>query len=375
MLAKHQVEQLFRPTSEARGLPAFAYTDEAFAREEYQKLFAGTWMCAGYAHEVAKPGDILPRTVAGVPLLFAHSRSGEIRCFHNVCSHRGAILVPEQASNTQMMRCRYHGWTFDLEGNLRVTPHWGGHNQPSGALDKGCAGLTPVAMARWHDWLFVNVDGKAGPFEDYAAPFLEHFEGYGLDEAVWCRTMPYEIAGNWKLVAENYLETLHLNFIHTLLAEVAPFEQHAVIAEGNCLGTIIEVGLPENWAEADALPRWRGVAPDNRTAKNMALFPNFKLVIGPDHCASMVEFPGGAAKSHQRWDFYFAGPGATEERYRAARETIIDFYDKTNVEDFEAVEAVHDGHRSPAMTGARFNGIWEGAVHHFQKLVAERMAA
>lgn len=375
MLTRSDVEPLLRPTAQARGLPAFAYTSEAFAQQEYERLFGATWMCAGYAHELPNPGDILPRTVAGAPLLFAHTRSGEIRCFHNVCSHRGAMLVPEQASGVQMMRCRYHGWTFDLDGNLRVTPHWGGHNQPSGELDKSCAGLTPVAMARWHDWLFVNIDGKAGPFEDYAAPFLKHFEDYGLDEAVWCRTLPYEIASNWKLVVENYLETLHLNFIHTLLAEVAPFEQHAVIAEGNCLGTIIDVGLPENWAPDAGLPRWKGVSPDNRTAKNMALFPNFKLVIGPDHCASMVELPDGAGTSHQRWDFYFAGEGATSQRYHNARETIIDFYDKTNVEDFGAVEAVFRGHHSPAMTGARFNGIWEGAVHHFQKLVAERMAA
>ena len=375
MLAKSDVEPLFRPTAQARGLPALAYTSEEFAREECTSLFARTWMCAGYGHELPAPGDVLPRTVAGVPLLFVRTRSGELRCFHNVCSHRGAKLVSEQASSVQMMRCRYHGWTFDLEGNLRVTPHWGGHNQPSGDLDKACAGLAPVAMAAWHDWLFVNIDGNAGPFEAYAAPFQAHFAAYGLDEAVWTRTLPYEISANWKLVAENYLETLHLNFIHTLLAEVAPFEQHAVIAEGNCLGTIIDVGLPENWVRNDALPRWRGVDADNRTAKNMALFPNFKLVIGPDHCASMVEFPDGAATSHQRWDFYFAGQGATDERFRSAREAIIDFYDKTNVEDFGAVEAVHAGHHSPAMKGARFNGIWEGAVHHFQKLVAERMAA
>lgn len=374
MLSHAEVEQLYRPTGEARGLPAYAYTSEDFAREEQRELFAKTWMCAGYAHELPEPGDVLPRTVAGVPLLFIRSRDGAIKCFHNVCSHRGAILVPEAANHGQMIRCRYHGWTFDLEGKLRVTPHWGGHNRPTGELDKSCAGLTAVPMAQWHDWLFVNIDGNAGAFEDYAAPFIAHFADYGLDQAQWCRTMPYEISGNWKLVAENYLETLHLNFVHTLLAEVAPFEEHQVIADGACLGTIIDVGLPESWSE-DALPRWPGVAADNRTAKNMALFPNFKLVIGPDHCASMVEFAEGANVSRQRWDFYFAGEEAMSGQYEAAREAIIGFYDTTNVEDFEAVEAVQMGHESPAMTGARFNGIWEGAVHHFQKLVADRMAA
>jgi choline monooxygenase len=374
MLDKTDVEALYRPTGDAVGLPPFAYTCETFAREEHEHLFAKTWMCAGYAHETPNPGDVLPRTVAGVPMLFTRTKSGEIRCFHNICTHRGTVLVPQQASGQQALRCRYHGWTFDLEGNLRVTPHWGGHNEPQAdGLDKGCLGLKPVRMHQWHDWLFVNVDGKAEPFEQYAAPFLKHFDEYDLTEATWCRTMPYEIGANWKLVAENYLETLHLNFVHTLLAEVAPFEQHDVIADKACLGTIIKVGLPDAWTDDQALPRWPGVDAANRTAKNMALFPNFKLVIGPDHCASMVEFPDGPEVSHQRWDFYFAGEGATADRCAEAREAIIHFYDKTNVEDFEAVEAVHEGHKSPAMAGARFNVIWEGGVHHFQKLVADRM--
>jgi len=377
MLAKGDIAGLDRPTAEARGLPSYAYTCEEFARQENTRLFATTWMCAGYAHEIPNPGDVLPRTIAGAPIFFARGRDGEIRCFHNVCSHRGSIVVGEAAAGQQTLRCRYHGWVYDLDGNLRVTPHWGGHNQPqSSDIDKACLGLKTVPLYRWHDWLFVNLDGNAGPFEDYAAPFLAHFADYGLDDAVWCRTMPYEISGNWKLVAENYLETIHLNFIHTLLAEVAPFEQHAVVAEGNCLGTIIDVGLPQSWSDgAGDLPRWKGIAADNRTAKNMALFPNFKLVIGPDHCCSMVEFPDGAAKSHQRWDFYFAGEGATAERYRKAREAIIGFFDVTNVEDFQAVEGVQQGHHSPAWQGARFSGVWEGAVHHFQKLVAGRMAA
>ena len=374
MLKQEEVEALYRPTAEAVGLPAYAYTCEDFAREEQSSLFAGTWTCAGYGHEVPNPGDVLPRTIAGAPVLFTRTKSGEVRCFHNICSHRGTVLVHEQASEQQALRCRYHGWVYDLDGDLRVTPHWGGLNQARAeGFDKSCMGLKPVRLVQWHDWLFVNIDGQAEPFEDYAAPFFAHFEEYDLAQARWCRTMPYEIHANWKLVAENYLETLHLNFVHTVLAEAAPFEQHQVITDGVCLGTIIHVGLPDTWSQAEALPRWPGIDASNRTAKNMALFPNFKLVIGPDHCASMVEFPDGAGTSHQRWDFFFVGDGATSERYAEAREAIIDFYDTTNVEDFGAVEAVQQGHTSPAMAGARFNGIWEGGVHHFQKLVADQM--
>ncbi len=160
--------------------------------------------------------------------------------------------------------------------------------------------------------------------------------------------------------------------VHTVLTEAAPFQEHRVITDGACLGTVIDTGLPASWSEDD-LPRWPGIAPTAQNAKNMALFPNFKLVIGPDHCCSMVEFPAGVAQSHQRSDFYFVGNGAHETRYQAARDAIIEFYRLTNVEDFEVVEAGQAGHESPAMTGAQFSGAWEGAVHHFQKLVADAM--
>ena len=374
-LAMDQVEPLYRKTDEAAGLPGFAYTSEAFAEAEHQKLFARTWMCAGFAHEIKNPGDILPRTIAGAPILFVRNRKGELRCFHNICTHRGSLLVSEAKTGNQTLTCRYHAWTFDLDGHLRATPHWGGFNQPQAeGFDRSCHGLKPVAVAQWHDWLFINLDGRAPSFDEYASPFLPYFSEYDLDEAVWTTCLPFDIKANWKLVAENYLEVLHLPNVHTVLAEAAPFQQHHVVADGPCLGTVIETGLPSSWSE-NGLPRWPGISKTAQNAKNMALFPNFKLVIGPDHCCSMVEFPGGAAKSHQRWDFYFVGAGGQDDRYKPARDAIIEFYRKTNVEDLEAVEGVQAGHMSPAMTGAQFSGAWEGAVHHFQKLVANAMTA
>ena len=126
MLTADEARALDRPSGEAIGLPARAYTCEDFARAERERLFARTWTCAGYAHEVPSPGDVAVREVAGAPLLFARNREGRIRCFHNVCTHRGSLLVPAAASGRQALRCRYHGWTFDLDGRLVLAPHWGG---------------------------------------------------------------------------------------------------------------------------------------------------------------------------------------------------------------------------------------------------------
>ena len=126
-------------------------------------------------------------------------------------------------------------------------------------------------------------------------------------------------------VQENFIEVLHLPPIHVRLSEYAPFQEHAVITDGNCVGTIIETGLPASWAE-NPLPRYPRVDAESRTAKNLLLFPTFKLVIGPDHCCSMIEFPVSAGFTRQRWDFYFLGDGTRDPSYEPARREIIDFF-------------------------------------------------
>ena len=193
-----------------------------------------------------------------------------------------------------------------------------------------------------------------------------------MHQLVHVETVPFDIAGNWKLVEENFLEVLHLPPIHVRLSEYAPFHQHDVVVDGPCLGTVIESGLPAQWSP-NPLPRHSTLAPDARNAKNLALFPNFKLVIGPDHCCSMIEFPRGAGSTHQRWDFYFVGEEATAPRYEQSRREIIDFFVETNHEDKGAVARLHIGRSSPGYTGGVFSQVWEPAVHSFQRLVAEHV--
>ena len=376
MLTADQTEALFRPTAEARGLPAFAYTCEDFAREERTRLFARTWTCAGYAHEAPEPGDVATRTVAGVPLLFARSRTGEVKCFHNVCSHRGALLVSGAARGRRALRCRYHGWTYDLDGALRATPHWGGHNRPDAeGFDKSRLALKPVRMARWRDWLFVNIDGEAEPFEGLRRALpgqgrgIRPGRGHVAPDPVLRDRRQLEAGGGElprdaapRLRPHRARRSGALRGARRRRRRRGPGHDHrrrpARFLDGR--------GPPA------ALARHRRRQPHGQES---GALPQLQVRHRPRPLLLHGRVPDGAGVSHQRWDFYFHGEGASAARYEAARDSIVDFYDKTNIEDFEAVEAVHRGHASPAMAGARFNGIWEGGVHHFQKLVAGYMAA
>lgn len=364
---------LARPTAEATALPARAYTDPGFWRLENERLFARSWMCAGYAHDIPNPGDAVPATVAGAPIFFVRGRDRAIRAFHNVCPHRQNLVVTENLKGAGQLRCRYHGWTFDLDGRLALTPHWGGYRVPDApGFDRDCHGLKPVRLALWHDWLFVNLSSDAPPFEQVLAPFAARCASHPLDRLVHGHAEPFAIAANWKLVEENFLEVLHLPTTHPGLNAVAPFHNHEMVSEGALLATVIRVGLPASWAEVP-LPRFPGLAPDDRTALNLALFPNFKLVIGPDHCASMVEFPEAHDRTAQRWDFYFVGAEALGQRHAAARQAIIDFFAMTNREDVAVLENLQRARVSPAADGGVFSGVWETVVHDFQRHVVQAL--
>lgn len=373
-LDAHARAALEAPTAEAKGLPPGLYTDPLVHAAENARLFARTWMCAGYAHDLAAPGDALPTTIAGAPIVFVRGRDGEIRCFHNACPHRGNLVVTRPLKGAAKLTCRYHGWSFDHEGALKLTPHWGGYGRTDAqGFDRACHGLKPVRMARWHDWLFVNLSGDAPSFDSYFAPFARLVDEYDLDLLRHASTTPFAIRANWKIVEENFLEVLHLPQVHRGLNAVAPFQDHELVQDGACLGTIVRVGLPASWAEP-ALPRFPRIAADNRTAKNLALFPNFKLVVGPDHCASMIEFPTDAATTHQRWDFYFVGDDALDARFDAARKAITDFFVEVNGEDISILEDMQAARASPAASGGVFSAAWEPVVHGFQRMVATALA-
>ena len=163
-IAPELLQRINNETGKATGLPNLAYTSPAFFDQERRKLFAETWTCLGQACTVPAPGDVVPVNLLGVPLIMVRDAAAEIRVFHNVCSHRGNELVWEACSVRKYISCPYHGWTYDLEGNLRRTPHIGGTGKhETEGFTPDAHGLRPVRAAVWLDLVFVNLSETAPP--------------------------------------------------------------------------------------------------------------------------------------------------------------------------------------------------------------------
>ena len=225
-----------RPIEEwASGLPNEAYVSDAFAEWEQDVLLARTWACIGTGRRVPEVGDAMPLEFAGLPLFMLRGHDGEVRVFHNVCSHRGMVLMDKPTRTRGAIRCPYHSWTYDLDGSLRSTPMIGGTDSHTcEGFERAKHGLKPVRTATWFDAVFVNLSGDAEPFETFIAPVAKRwkdFDGADLRYEESDSSFTLDVACNWKLAVENFCEAYHLPWIHPSLNSYSRLEDHYQIAE------------------------------------------------------------------------------------------------------------------------------------------------
>ena len=346
----------------ACGLPGAAYTSEAFFALENERLFPDSWVFAGLAHELARTGDVVPVTVAGRPVLLVRDAEGRIRAFHNVCRHRCLKLVDEPGNLGSKIRCPYHSWTYDLDGALHLAPYFGGsalHAAPAG-FDRERYGLVPVRSATWHDWIFVNPSGTAPPLDDFVAPLVKRLDGLDLAELRHLATIDLgEVAANWKLLIENFIEPYHVQFVHPTTTE-QPLTDHYTINDPGCLGCAVDVSREakrEDTLSADS--------------RYLTLFPNF--VIGlylPDQVGVHLDIPLAPDRTLQRRAIYSLGPDPVP----ADRiESLAKLWRDVHFEDRDICERLQAGRASDAAGGGVLSPVWEDSVRSFQELVVERL--
>ena len=372
---------LERPIGQATGLPNFVYTSTEAFEIELDRVFASSWACLGHGSDVARPGDLLPVQLLGVPLLMTRTAGGAVRVFHNVCSHRGNRLVPEPCRTRGAIRCAYHAWTYDLEGRLTGTPNIGGpgRHQADG-FDRSAHGLKAVRSAVWLDLVFVNLAGDAEPFESYIAPLAERFERLGgpgyehrLRPAATHGTFRFDVRGNWKLALENNLDASHLPWVHPSLNRQSPLEHHYCFLDH--AGFAGQGSSAYETVRHDSPPLPRIEAWPTRTGEYPCLYPNAFVSGHGDHFWSMVLEPVAPDRTIERWRSYFVDEAADAAEFDSARARIQERWELILGEDVAVVEGMQRGRSSPAFEGGIFAPVMDPPLHHFHRWVAKRLAA
>ncbi|MEZ7272959.1 aromatic ring-hydroxylating dioxygenase subunit alpha [Sphingobium sp. 10 DY56-G10] len=191
-------------------IPAARYTSEAFYELEKKHLWSRTWLFVGLAHEFEEQGSYRTYTLNEAPVVVMRGRDGEIRAFHNVCQHRGSLLMKDEGGVARNMRCLYHCWTYDLDGKLIFVPD---EHYFSG-LNKEERGLKPIRCEQFGSLLFVNFDEQAAPLVEYLTDIPALWSDIPLDDLRLFDRFSFEVDCNWKCLQDNFAENYHAKYVH-----------------------------------------------------------------------------------------------------------------------------------------------------------------
>jgi len=379
------------PVDFASTLIPDAYTSEGFHDLEAERVFAASWVPVCVTDEVSEPGSFVVVEVAGSSLIVCRDRAGALRAHHNVCRHRGARLCVERFGRVErFFQCPYHAWAYDLDGSCLGTPLFTPESgipddqrdvfDMSGvaAFDKADHGLYPARVDTWGSLVFVCLDPAAPGLAAELGDLPERLAGYRLDEQRLLRRVEYEIAADWKLVAENFMEYYHLPWVHPGLVKVSPMKAHhrwqgAGMYVGFCTSPIASNTEDGGWQGLPALSTLD--EPDAVSARFAWVFPNVAVNALPNHTVLLLPRPGGAGRSSEIV-YLLAHPDCLERAGDAAEaeiDALLAFWDEVNREDIAIVERVQAGLADPAYTGGRMCYRFEEPVHRFQNMVIDRM--
>ncbi len=349
-----------QPLGYARMLPAVAYTSAEVLAWERRHMFAASWTCLGRVGDLLGDGETQRALVVGdVPVLLTRT-DGVTRAFANTCRHRAHELLAEGCDTTrQGIVCPYHAWSYDLDGSLRGAP--GFRDVPS--FEATDLGLVPLPLEVWQGWLFVNAAGDAESFAGHVGAMDELVSPYAPDRLVVAARHTYDVAANWKVIVENYHECYHCPLIHPELCAISPpTSGDNFDLPGAWVGGSMDLRDHAQTMSFDGRSTGRfldGV--DRRKVLYLGLFPNLLVSAHPDYVMTHRLEP--LAADHTRVECAWLFPTGTDPAY------AVDFWDRTNRQDWAACESVQRGLSSPHFRPGPFAPN-EDAVHQWVQLVA-----
>jgi Rieske 2Fe-2S family protein len=348
-------------------LPARAYTDREWFGREMEHIYAGMWIAAGRAADIAEPGQFIRRDVAGASVLIVRTDEGSIRAHHNVCRHRGTRLcLEEQGQLTGRIQCPYHAWTYGLDGRLLAAPQM---DEIEGFSKAGYS-LKPVACEEWDGHIFINLSearsAKAVALQDQLGELPARFAKYRMQDLRLARRIEYDVATNWKLVVQNYNECLHCPVIHPLLNRMHHYlaAENVPTTETYCGGAMgfkdgVETLSTDGKRRRDFLP---GLGDRERAHVNyFAIYPNFLLTLHPDYMMTITIWPQNVGETKLIAEWHFHPDEMKKPDF--VFEDAVEFWDKTNQEDWLISEQSYLGISSrgyqPGPYSARERQLWE----------------
>ena len=213
-----------------RALPSSWYTSQAMYELERRAIFSRKWLLTTHKARIPNPGDWVRYDLAGYQFIIVQDRKGHIHAFHNVCRHRAFPVVTKEEGNSFMFSCKYHGWSYGLNGNLAKAPGY----QDLDGFDKSKNNLFPIHVhVDKNGFIFINMDAGEKPEISWNEDFggvdeQPRFEHYNFDQYVFDHCWEMDGEYNWKILADNFNECYHCRVAHPDIASIADLNAYYV---------------------------------------------------------------------------------------------------------------------------------------------------
>ncbi|MDH4070780.1 MAG: aromatic ring-hydroxylating dioxygenase subunit alpha [Ignavibacteria bacterium] len=335
------------------------YRSEEIYREEIDNIFYRRWLMVCREEEIPETGAFITVAVGDESIIVVRDDRGTIRAHFNVCRHRGTRICEREQGQfgSGDIQCPYHAWRYRLDGTLKAAPLM--NETPS--FDMSDYPLHSAHVGLWGGFVFISLAEDPVPFETEMAGLIGRFEEWHLPELRIAHTIKYELKCNWKLILQNYQECYHCPGVHPLLSKWTPF-RGAVhdCMEGAVIGGYMEMKEPNGGMTMDGKPASVpvcDVSGENlRRVHYYSVFPNLLLSPHPDFV--LYHRIQSVTIDRIRNDCFFLlhpdviADGTKMERFRSA----IEFWDKTNREDWHVCEQMQLGLRSRRFERGRYSG-------------------
>ncbi len=369
----------FGPDPELSGtLPAYYFYDPEIYRREKQAVFYESWQFAGYLKDLQAPGDYITAEIIDQKVFVIRGRDHELRAFHNVCMHRGHVLV-EGSGNKSIFTCPFHAWSYDTKGELRAA----GNSENVAGFELTDFNLAEIRVEPFANMAFVNLDAEAPTLASMAGALAAEFETIvpRFSELKHVRTEFADLACNWKF-AHDQMECYHCPVIHPQIMgqEDSYFELSFEMTEYEYWTQHFIAGNREVMeAGGDNLPYDFSIGGDDilDDAYIWYLWPNCRWVAhnGASNWKLLHVMPTGVETCRQRIDYFFLN-----DPLQKGDLELMDYF--TNVlqpQDFDSLEkqqlGVHcRGYRQGRLMVDK-DRSWrsEHGTHHFDKLLWEAL--
>jgi choline monooxygenase len=350
----------------ASTIPSRLYTDPVYFELERERIFGRTWQLVGRTDQVAQNGQFFTADIADEAIVVL--RDGDVlRGFHNVCLHR-AGPVASGCGKRQTLQCRYHGWTYNLKGELMRAPEMEGVER----FTPDDMHLKPVQVASWGPLVFANLDLKAPPLTEFLEDIPDRATQFNVDSMRYVMRKDYVLNCNWKVYVDNYLEGYHIPVVHPGLHKEIDYDEYRV--EPHRYYSLQHAPLRPmtgGGTERNYIPSEQTGAGDDRP-QYYWLFPNVMLNVYFGQMQTNVILPLSHDRTLTIFEWYSVNP-PTDPVVDPDWTKLLTFSDEIQAEDIEICEVVQKNLRSRVYDRGRYSVKRENGVHHFHSLLHEFM--